>query len=80
MAEEQKPAGFPYSWTKRRRFMYLVAAFCALVIGYVLWNDMTSSVAETAVAFSFICLGGIVGSYVFGAAWQDVNHMRIGGK
>jgi len=87
MAEETAPQPqeapaipWPYTWAKRRRFMYVVSAFCMLTIWYVLWNDMQSSVANTAVAFSFICLGGIVGSYVFGAAWQDVSHMKIGGR
>ena len=78
--QEAPPSPWPYTWAKRRRFMYAVSIFCAFVIGYVLWNDMQSSVANTAVAFSFIILGTNVGSYVFGAAWQDVNHMKIGGR
>ena len=68
----------PYSWTKRRRFMYAVAVFCMGVISYILLKDLTSSVAETAVVFAFGTLFGILGSYVFGATWQDITHMKVG--
>ena len=57
--------------------LWSVVLFCMLVIGYVVWTGATSSVAETAVIMSFLCLSSMVGSYVFGATWQDVNHMRM---
>jgi len=66
-----------YPWTRRRRFMYLVSAFLMIVIGYALIRDLTSAVAEAAVTMSILGLLGIVGSYVFGAAWQDVSHMKF---
>jgi hypothetical protein len=73
-----RPAlGQPGSWTVRRRFMFAVSAFCMCVISWVLWRDMTSSVAEAAVVSSFFVLATIVGSYVFGAAWQDNTAMRV---
>lgn len=56
--------------------MYLVSLFCGAVVCYVLINDMESPVAETAVMFSFLTVAGIVGSYVFGATWQDVANGR----
>lgn len=56
--------------------MYLIAAFCVAVVSYVLIKDMDGAVAETAVTMSFLCLGSIAGSYIFGAAWQDVNHIK----
>ncbi|RUQ78151.1 hypothetical protein ELZ22_17305 [Brucella abortus] len=70
---------FPYTWRRRRQFMFAVSGFCAAVIAYVLLTDMQSSVAETAVIFAFLALIGNVGSYVFGAAWQDVSNMRVNG-
>lgn len=60
--------------------MYLVALFCVAVICYVLGKQLESEVAETAVMFSFLTLIGIVGSYVFGAAWDDKNLMNMRGK
>jgi hypothetical protein len=70
MPDELKDWG---SWRLRRRFMFLVSAFCMLVIAYCLYKDLTSAVAEAAVTMAFFSLLGIVGSYVFGATWQDVS-------
>lgn len=67
-----------YSWKRRRRFMFVVAAFCAVTVAYVLLADKQGSVAETSVTMSFLTLMGITGSYVFGAVWQDVRHMTSG--
>ena len=72
--------GWPYSWQNRRRMLWAGVLFCKLVIAYVIVTGATSSVAESAVMFSFVSLTSMIGSYVFGAAWQDVNHMRITGK
>lgn len=53
--------------------MFAISAFCVLVISYVLYRDMQSAVAEVAVTMSFVTLMSIVGSYVFGATWDDKN-------
>jgi len=67
------------SWRIRRRFMFTVAAFCMWTVAYVLWKDLSSGPADTAVTMSFIVLLGIVGSYVFGATWEDVSIAKIKG-
>ncbi|UYA99028.1 hypothetical protein P9A54_gp43 [Xanthomonas phage vB_Xar_IVIA-DoCa10] len=61
------------SWRVRRRFMFAVSAFCMWVIGYVLYRDLGSSPADTAITMAFLTLISIVGSYVFGATWEDVS-------
>lgn len=61
------------SWTQRRRMLILVTAFCMITIAYILWQDLQSEVAEVAVTMSFLIMGTNVGSYVFGATWQDVS-------
>ena len=61
------------SWRIRRKFMFAVSLFCVLVISYCLFYNLETRVAETAVTMSFVTLLGIVGSYVFGATWQDIN-------
>lgn len=68
------------SWQIRRRFMFAVSAFCMGTIAYVLWKDLTSAPAETAVNMAFVTLLGIVGSYVFGATWEDVSSTKIKSK
>ena len=63
----------PGSWKIRRRFMFAVSIFCVLVISYVLWKQLSGSVADTAITMSFVTLMSTVGSYVFGATWQDIS-------
>ena len=61
------------SWKIRRRFMFAVAAFCMWTIAYILWKGLATGPADTAVTMAFLTLIGIVGSYVFGATWEDVS-------
>lgn len=64
------------TWRMRRRFMIVAVAFCMGVIAYVLARDLQSSSAETAVNMAFIIIGTTVSSYVFGAAWEDINKRK----
>lgn len=68
------------NWSVRRRFMFIVSLFCAYCITYVMLKGQDSRVNETIVTWAFLCLGAIVGSYVFGAAWQDINFKKIDHK
>ena len=68
MTEEVVP---PNSWKRRRRFMYAVSGFSMLAIGYVLVTGSTTAPAATAVSMAFTTLISCVGSYVFGATWDD---------
>lgn len=76
MDKQRNPAGS--SWKIRRRFMFAITAFCMAVVAYVLYRDLSSGPAETAVNMSFVTLLGIVGSYVFGATWEDISMARTG--
>lgn len=67
------------SWRIRRRFMFAVSAFCMWTVAYVLWRDLSSGPADTAVTMAFLTLLGIVGSYVFGATWEDISMTKIKG-
>ena len=74
IAVNDRPAkGEIGSWTMRRRFMWVISIFCMWSIAYVLIKGQDTRVAETSVMCAFLCLGSIVGSYVFGAAWQDIR-------
>ena len=64
------------TWRMRRRFMLATVAFCKGVIMYVLIRDLQSAVAETAVNMSYFIVGTTVSSYVFGAAWEDINKRK----
>lgn len=65
------------SWRIRRWFMFAVVAFCMWSIAYVLYKNLDSGPADTTVTMSFLTILGIVGSYVFGATWEDVNLAKL---
>lgn len=67
-------------WRFRRRFMIVTVAFCKAVIVYVLVSDLESASAETAVNMAFLIIGTTVSSYVFGAAWEDINKHKDMGR
>lgn len=67
----------PGCWKIRRRFMFSIAGFCVWVISYVLYSGLNTAAADTAITMSFLTLISIVGSYVFGAAWDDKNARNI---
>jgi hypothetical protein len=50
-----------------------ILLFCKLVIAYVLYNDMDSESAQTAVNMAFIIMGTSLSSYVFGAVYEDTK-------
>jgi hypothetical protein len=63
-------------WRVRRRFMVWVITFCMSVVSWVLYKEMTGPVAETAVTMSFLTIAGTIGSYVFGATWDNISKPR----
>lgn len=69
----QEHTNQPGSWRIRRRFMFVIMAFCMGTICYCLWMGNDTEVAQTAVSMAFLIIGTTVASYVFGAAWQDIN-------
>lgn len=78
--EKKKAPRFEGNWKHRRRFMWIVQAFCMYCINYVMRWGIDSRVNETIVMFAFMCMFGILGSYVFGAAWQDINISKSGNR
>ena len=66
MNENNKPP-----WNKRRQMMWAAFAFFVLVILWCLWQDSDTEVAQNAVTMAFTGIISVVGSYVFGAVWDD---------
>ena len=64
------------SWEIRRYFMFWVVLFSMAVIAYVLYSGADSRVAETSVDMAFVIIGTTLSSYVFGAAWEDINKIK----
>lgn len=65
------------SWKVRKRIIIVSLLFCAFCILWVLLNSNDSRpVYEIIVICSFTFGASIVGSYIFGAAWDDSNYMK----
>jgi len=69
--EEYKP-----KWENRQKVIFGTLFFCALVITYLLIWGKDTSLHETIATWSYILSGAVIGSYVFGAAWEDVTKLR----
>lgn len=79
MPQESPPAAAPNprnakaTWRIRRRIINTTLALCALEIFYLtLWGEDTK-LAETLATGTFLLAGSVIGSYVFGAAYEDVK-------
>jgi hypothetical protein len=74
--EKQRNVDPQSSWKIRRRFMFGISAFCCWVIAYILVKQVATGPADTAMTMAFLTLISIVGSYVFGATWEDISTMK----
>lgn len=72
----KKPEPNQFCWNKRVRFMYAVNAFCMVAIAWVLYFELETAAADTAVTMGFLGLITTTGSFVFGATWQDVTQIK----
>jgi hypothetical protein len=61
------------NWTKRRRVMHWALAYIG---AHLAWLQLVSQhdAFDTQIAMALVAGGfGIIGSYVFGAVWDDKN-------
>ncbi len=72
---DPKPKMFGYAhWRARRSFLFAVNALCFVVIFYALFKGLDTRTSETAVSMAFTTIIASVGSYVFGATWEDIRN------
>lgn len=71
MAYDDKP-----SWFHRRIVVYASLIFFGALVAYIVLMDKQSGTSEAIALASIAAMASIIGSYVFGAAWQDVTAMR----
>lgn len=69
------------SWHFRRRVVVATLLYCAAMVAYITFKNSETRLAE-AVATSLILLAGsVIGSYVFGAVWDDkIKTKTVGDK
>lgn len=68
------------TWDKRRRIIHLTLLFCAGVIVWMLLNGEDTALNQSIATGVLILAGSVIGSYVFGAAWDDRNVMQSLGE
>lgn len=70
------------TWKIRRRIIHATLIFCALCVVYVLVGKDERPVVEVIVLGAFGMATSVIGAYIFGAAWDDKNHLphARGGK
>jgi len=68
----KKPVVPPSEWKRRRFRLDLVGTFLASCIVYALYKDVGADALWVLVP----SLVTLVGTYVFGAAWDDKNYMQ----
>ncbi len=61
------------TWRIRRRIIHVTLLLCALEIGYLTVWGRDTRLAETLATGAFLLAGAVIGSYVFGAAWEDIR-------
>jgi len=67
------PRNHKGSWRIRRRIINTTLVLCALEIFYLTIWGADTRLAETLATGAFLLAGSVIGSYVFGAAYEDVK-------
>lgn len=66
------------SWYLRRKIVFGTLYYCAVAVAYlVLFGEDTALNAQLAIALTGLA-GMVIGSYVFGAVWEDKTKIRSG--
>ncbi len=63
-------------WENRRRTLFATLSFCAAIIVWVVGFGDDTRINDTALQFAFITGGGVLGTYIFGAVWEDLGRLR----
>lgn len=61
-------------WKIRRKVVGYTLVFCAAVVAYCIYANTGSRTEETAVLSSYGLAGAVIGSYIFGAVWEDTSN------
>lgn len=67
-------------WRIRRTIVIMTLVFCATCICYITLFGEDTRVNETILIGCFTLAGATIGSYVFGAVWDDNNIIKNNNK
>jgi uncharacterized membrane protein YuzA (DUF378 family) len=74
-ADDRVPAG---TWTRRRRIIYATLTFCAVMVVLLTERHPDSPFVSQTILALIGLAGAVIGSYVFGAVWDDKNARSAG--
>lgn len=64
------------SWTIRRRIIVLTLSWCGVLVTYLAIWGRDNNTSETAINGCLLLMASVIGSYVFGAVWQDKSSIE----
>ena len=74
------PPVYKGSWKNRRVVVFCTLAYCAVVVLYLAIHGSDTALHQQ-IAIALVGLaGGTIGSYVFGAVWDDHSIRKFGGQ
>lgn len=63
----------PGEWKRRRRIIHATLIYCGAAIpALTVWNPESNLTHQTILALISLA-GAVIGSYIFGATWDDSN-------
>jgi chromate transport protein ChrA len=68
----------PGTWTRRRRIINATLVYCAVIVVWLTERHPDSPLVSQVVLGLIALAGGVIGSYVFGATWDDANARKAG--
>ena len=73
--QQDRNSGKP-PWALRRLIIMITLIFCATCVTYIVLYGDDTRVNETIIVSCFALAGATIGSYVFGAVWDDRNKQK----
>lgn len=65
------------AWSFRRRIVITALLFCAGIVAKItLWGHQSEGIGEALVTSAFGLAGAVIGSYIFGAVWNDKSEIE----
>lgn len=61
----------------RKNFVLFALLFCFSIIVFTIgWGNPSNSLHSSALAWAFAMSGAILGTYIFGAAWDNMTFAK----
>ncbi len=70
------PPTFRPSWRIRRRIVVITLLWCGLMITYLAAWGRDIELSATIANGTLLLMASVIGSYVFGAVWDDKNQTQ----